>query len=155
MESKIVASLKKNYVIPSMQTAFDLITIILVVILLWIIGVDIYSLALEDMWVLSVQEIVDRILFILILIELFLILRHYLIYQAVSVRSIVEIGILAVGREVIFHVLDLTPMEFFGYSALLLVLGLMHIGEVYLSSLVNADTRATYRDENGENRVEH
>ena len=147
MESRIVAGLKKNYVIPAMQTAFDLITIILVGVLLWIIGSDIWMLIFEDLWVLGIQEIVDRILFILILIELFLILRHYLIYQAVSVRSIVEIGILAVGREVIFHVLELTPMEFFGYSALLLVLGAIHIGEVYLSSKKDTDTTASYREE--------
>ena len=129
--------IKENYIVPFLQSIFDWVTVLLTLILLYVIFQELYTVLTVDIFGDSMKELVSDLLFILILLELFIILRQYLVKDHVSVKSIVEITILSVGREIIFYVLELSSMQLFAFSALLLVLGFIHIGEEFLYSKYN------------------
>lgn len=99
----------------------DAITLVL------ILGV--LLLILKQIWTLvtfsghSGTHAIDTILYIVVLMELFIILFHYFDNHHIEVARVVEIGIISLIREIIFKVEALEVMQLFAIATLLLVLG--------------------------------
>ncbi|MDD9954194.1 MAG: phosphate-starvation-inducible PsiE family protein [Candidatus Woesearchaeota archaeon] len=74
----------------------------------------------------NVHVAVDLVLFMLILLELFMILVTYLKYHHIKVMRIVEIALISVVREVIFKVFEVDAMKLFGLAALIVSLAVVY-----------------------------
>lgn len=120
-----------------MRGLFDYVVVALVGIVVFIILRELWmSYVVADIFAQTTKELLDSVLYVLILIELFVILAYYLEKQHVSISSIVEIAFLAVARDLIFHIMNLTVAEIAVYGGILFILGFVHIGERWVTAKV-------------------
>ncbi|HKL23913.1 MAG TPA: phosphate-starvation-inducible PsiE family protein [Candidatus Nanoarchaeia archaeon] len=115
-------------ILKSFRGVFNLLVILLIMGLLLIILRELYSL-FENIFSAEISVIINAILFIFILIELFTILTSYLRFGTIKVERVVEVGIISIVRDSIFHVFELDAPKMYGISALLLVFGLIFFVE--------------------------
>lgn len=113
---------------------FDVIITLLMVALVTTIVSKLFVLFTNDLWTGGVQLVITEILFVLILVELFTILTSYLESGRIKVQRIVEVGIISIIREVMFVVFEISAMQIFALSGLLLVFALLFAVERYFSS---------------------
>lgn len=103
------------------------ISLLLLIATLAVIAITLFGLFTPDTLLGDTKTAISTILYVLILLELVVILKHYFEYHHISVTRIVELGVIAVVREVIFHLLDWEWAQILAVSALLLVLGAMYL----------------------------
>lgn len=113
---------------------FDVIITLLMVALVTTIASKLFVLFTNDLWTGEVKIVITEILFVLILVELFTILTSYLESGKIKVQRIVEVGIISIIREVMFVVFEISALQIFALSGLLLVFALLFAVERYFSS---------------------
>lgn len=113
---------------------FDVIIMLLMVALVATIVSKLFVLFTSDLWLGGVKVVITEILFVLILVELFTILTSYLESGKIKVQRIVEVGIISIIREVMFVVFEISALQIFAISGLLLVFALLFVVERYFSS---------------------
>lgn len=95
----------------------------LLIIIIFIIIIRQFYLLLGVHLFSDIKTSIDIVLFIFILIELIIILFEYITKGNIKVENIVEVGIISVVREVMFHSLDMDPFRMLSFAAILLVFG--------------------------------
>lgn len=105
-----------------LNNIFHYIVVILIGILMFVIGKTFYEV-ISTILVTESSVIINEILFILILVELFTILYFYLREHRIKVERIVELGIIAIVREVMFHAFEIDVHRIYAVTAFLLALG--------------------------------
>lgn len=117
-------SKKEINVISYLDKALNITIFLLIFSLLFLITKELYVLIFLKLFQNGeIGQIVDLILFIFILIELFTILVSYLKKGYIKVERIVEVGIISIVRDIIFHVDTIETTKIYSISAVLLVLG--------------------------------
>jgi len=115
---------KDEKLLKSFKGVFNLLVVLLIFGLLAIILRELYSL-FGDIFSAKISVLINSVLFIFILVELFTILLAYLRSGEIKVEKIVEVGIISIVRDSIFHIFETEPARIYGISALLLVFGLI------------------------------
>ncbi len=111
---------------------FDLV-VISVGILAMIYVIYLVILLAEDIFTgFDVQEVLQRIVTILIFLEIFEILSMYFLYHHVNMRNVVEIGVLALVKELLvtLNLQELGWENMLAMAALILVMGILYIMEM-------------------------
>jgi uncharacterized membrane protein (DUF373 family) len=121
------------------SSVFNILIYFLIIALLIIIIKELYYLFASTIWNGDVKIAIDMILFIFILIEIFTILIAYLKTEFIKVERIVEVGIISLVRDLIFHATTMEPTRTYGLSAILLVFGLLFFIEKYFSKERNLE----------------
>lgn len=111
---------------------FKILIIVLIIGLLIIILRELYTL-FNFVFISPIDILINKILFIFILIELFTILIGYLRTEFIKVERIIEVGIISLVRDIIFHFSDIDNGKLYGISAILLVFGIIFFIEKYYS----------------------
>lgn len=127
---------KNEKLLKSFKGIFNLLVILLIIGLLIIILRELYNL-FTGVFSAKISVIINGVLFIFILIELFTILTSYLQFEHIKVERIVEVGIISIVRDTIFHAFELEPAKMYGLSALLLVFGVLFFVEKKFSHTRN------------------
>ena len=115
------------------EVSLHFLLFLLIIALLIIIVKELYILLFKEIFNLHTTTVMDSILFIFILIELFTILYAYLRKGYIKVERIVEVGIISLVRDAIFHVNDMPYQNVYAFSLLLLVLGAIFFIEKFFS----------------------
>jgi uncharacterized membrane protein (DUF373 family) len=115
------------------EKLLNVLIFILLIALTLIIFKELYQLFAYEFFTADVKELIDSVLFVFILIELFTILFSYLKKGYIKVERIVEVGIISLVRDVIFHISSFEIMRIFGIAALFLTLGFLFYIEKYFS----------------------
>jgi uncharacterized membrane protein (DUF373 family) len=118
-------SKNQSMVVKVSTKAIDGLVSALMIGVLVVIIRQLYHLFTTDLFSAEIKSAVDNGLFILILLELFVVLLFYLRNHHIKVERVVEVGIISVVRELIFHALDMEVLRLFALSGVLLVLGLL------------------------------
>lgn len=132
-------SLKDEKFVKFFKGIFNFLILLLIAGVLVIILRELYSL-FSGILSSEINVMINNILFIFILIELFTILLSYLRFQHIKVERVIEVGIISVVRDSIFHVFESEPSKMYGISALLLVFGLIFFIEKKFSGKTNNDS---------------
>lgn len=122
---------KGGWLVSFFGKVFKVLVVFLIIALLVIIIRDLFFLFAHDLPYEKMSYVIGQILFILILLELFTILITYLKTEFIKVERVVEVGIISIIREIIFHVLDIDVSRMYGLSALLVVFGIIFFVEKY------------------------
>ncbi len=116
--------IERHWIVSNMEAFQDLIVIIL--------GLSLFAIMVMQMWSLltnlgmsaDFKNVTAKILFILILVELFRLLMVYLQEHSIAVGVAVEVAIVSVLREVVVHgALEISWVQTASISGLLFVLG--------------------------------
>ncbi len=114
----------RQWVVRNMEAFQDLIVIVLCVGLFTVMVMELWVLFATLRMPIDFQTITDKILFILILVELFRLLISYLQEHSIAVGVAVEVAIVSILREVIVHgALELSWIKAASTCGLLLILG--------------------------------
>ena len=115
---------KENRVIKYLERVLNVLIFLLIVSLIILILRELYVLFVYELFKNgNVKEIVDLILFVFILIELFTVLISYLKKGYIKVERIIEVGIISIVRDLIFHIETALPQKLYSSAAILLVFG--------------------------------
>jgi uncharacterized membrane protein (DUF373 family) len=117
---------------------FHTLTFLLIVAVVIILFKQLYSMFVYELFYESARVLIDSILFLFILLELYTILIQYLRKGYIKVERIVEVGIIAVVKELMFHISDLNMNSMIGISSILLSLGALFYIEKHFSKQRNA-----------------
>ncbi len=111
---------------------FDLIVISVGVLAIAYVFYLVYLLALDIARGLDAQAILQEIVTILIFLEIFEILSLYFLHHHVNLRSVVEIGVLAIVKELLvtLNLQELGWENMLAIAALILVMGILYILEM-------------------------
>ena len=113
---------------------FNILIYFLILAVLIVIVKELYFLFSGSIWDGEIKLIIDKILFIFILIEIFTILIAYLKTEHVKVERIVEVGIISLVRELIFYINSMEPNRAYAFASILLVFGILFFIEKYFSN---------------------
>lgn len=114
----------RQWIVRNMEAFQDLIVIVLCISLFSIMVMQLWVLFTSLKMPINFQTITDKILFILILVELFRLLISYLQEHSIAVGVAVEVAIVSILREVIVHgALELSWIKAASICGLLLILG--------------------------------
>ncbi len=120
--------LNRNSIVRNMEAFCDLIVIILCVSLFALMVIQLWGIFVALTQSLDYKQVTAKILFILILVELFRLLMVYLQEHSIAVGVAVEVTIVSVLREVVVHgVLDISWIKVASICGLLLILGALLI----------------------------
>ena len=111
---------------------FDLIVISVGILSIAFVFYLVYLLAIDIVRGLDAQTILQEIVTILIFLEIFEILSMYFLHHHVNLRSVVEIGVLAIVKELLVT-LDLRELgweNMLAIATLILVMGMLYILEM-------------------------
>ncbi|MDJ0735121.1 MAG: phosphate-starvation-inducible PsiE family protein [Nostocaceae cyanobacterium] len=116
--------LDRNWIVGNMEAIQDLIVIILCLVLFAVMLMQLWGIFNALSQSLNYQQVTAKILFILILVELFRLLVVYLQEHSIAVGVAVEVTIVSVLREVIVHgALEISWIQTASICGLLLMLG--------------------------------
>ncbi|WGV26595.1 phosphate-starvation-inducible PsiE family protein [Halotia branconii] len=116
--------LDRHSIVRNMEAFQDLIVIVLCLILFAVMVIQLWGILIALVQPLDFQEVTAKILFVLILVELFRLLMVYLQEHSIAVGVAVEIAIVSVLREVVVHgALEISGMQTAAICGLLLILG--------------------------------
>ncbi|WP_088242563.1 phosphate-starvation-inducible PsiE family protein [Calothrix rhizosoleniae] len=116
--------LNRRAIVNNMDAFQDLIVIFLCLGLFAVMLVQLWGIFIALSQSSDYQQVTAKILFILILVELFRLLMVYLQEHSISVGVAVEVTIVSVLREVIVHgALDISWIKVASICGLLLILG--------------------------------
>ncbi len=111
-----------------LEGIFHYVVIFLIFMIIVVIGKEIL-ISLNGLLTADIGKLLNDILFLLILIELFTILYAYLKEHSIKVERIVELGIIAVVRETIFRMDEMPIDRIYAFSAFLVVLAVIFFVE--------------------------
>lgn len=116
--------LDRNLIVSSMEAFQDLIVIFICIGLLAVMVIQLWGMFSFLMQPVEFQKVTAKILFLLILVELFRLLVIYLQEHSVSIGVAVEVTIVSVLREVVVHgALEISWVQVLAICGLLFVLG--------------------------------
>ncbi|MEA5577681.1 phosphate-starvation-inducible PsiE family protein [Anabaena sp. UHCC 0451] len=116
--------LDRHTIVRNMEAFQDLIVIILCLALFAVMLIQLWGIFIAITNSLDYKELTSKMLFVLILVELFRLLMVYLQEHSISVGVAVEVAIVSVLREVVVHgALDISGVQTAAICGLLLILG--------------------------------
>lgn len=116
--------LDRHQIVRSMEAFQDLIVILLCLGLFAVMVIQLWEMFSSLVQFVDFQKVTAKILFLLILVELFRLLVIYLQEHSVSVGVAVEVTIVSVLREVIVHgALEISWVQVLAICGLLFILG--------------------------------
>ncbi|MCP6760684.1 MAG: phosphate-starvation-inducible PsiE family protein [Fischerella sp. CENA71] len=118
----------RHWIVRNMEAFQDLIVVILCLSLFGVMLMQLWSIFVALKLPLDYKLVTAKILFILILVELFRLLMIYLQEHSIAVGVAVEVTIVSVLREVVVHgALEISWIQGASICALLLILGALLI----------------------------
>ncbi|MBD2531666.1 phosphate-starvation-inducible PsiE family protein [Nostoc flagelliforme FACHB-838] len=116
--------LDRQSIVRNMEAFQDLIVIVLCLGLFAVMLIQLWGIAIALMQPLDYKHMTAKILFVLILVELFRLLMVYLQEHSISVGVAVEVTIVSLLREVVVHgALEMHWVNTLAICGLLFVLG--------------------------------
>jgi uncharacterized membrane protein (DUF373 family) len=116
--------LDRHSIVRNMEAFQDLIVIILCLGLFAVMLIQLWGILIALTQPLDYKHVTAKILFVLILVELFRLLMVYLQEHSISVGVAVEVTIVSVLREVVVHgALEISSLQTLAICGLLFVLG--------------------------------
>jgi uncharacterized membrane protein (DUF373 family) len=114
----------RHAIVRNMEAFQDLIVIVLCLGLFAVMLIQLWGIFVAITQTLDYKVITAKILFVLILVELFRLLMVYLQEHSISVGVAVEVTIVSVLREVVVHgALEISSVQTAAICGLLLILG--------------------------------
>jgi uncharacterized membrane protein (DUF373 family) len=114
----------RHAIVRNMEAFQDLIVIVLCLGLFAVMLIQLWGLFVAITHTLDYKIVTAKILFVLILVELFRLLMVYLQEHSISVGVAVEVTIVSVLREVVVHgALEISSLQTAAMCGLLFVLG--------------------------------
>ncbi|WP_017314457.1 phosphate-starvation-inducible PsiE family protein [Mastigocladopsis repens] len=116
--------LNRHWIVRNMEAFQDLIVIILCLGLFAVMLIQLWGILIALTQAPDYQQLTAKILFILILVELFRLLMVYLQEHSIAVGVAVEVTIVSVLREVVVHgALEISWIQTASICGLLFILG--------------------------------
>ncbi|MBD2496851.1 phosphate-starvation-inducible PsiE family protein [Nostoc sp. FACHB-280] len=116
--------LDRHLIARNMEAFQDLLVIVLCLSLFAVMIMQIWSIIIAITHTLDYKQVTAKILFVLILVELFRLLMIYLQEHSISVGVAVEVTIVSVLREVVVHgALEISWIQTAAICGLLFILG--------------------------------
>ncbi|WP_048146641.1 phosphate-starvation-inducible PsiE family protein [Pyrococcus abyssi] len=111
-----------------MDATFDYVSWLLVIVVLGLIVVALYK-TFYSLISLNLEGTLEEFLFVLILLEIYELLSLYLRHHHVSMRRVVELGILAIVRKlmVVKDYDSLNPLTLIGLALVIFALGWIYV----------------------------
>jgi len=123
--------ISNNYILKFFSKIINLMVYTLLVGVIIVALVELFRL-ISIFFSGTISGAISIILYIIILIELFVILTDFIRNKHISLSKVVEIGIISLVRDVIFKFDELGPDMLFGIAAVILSLGLVFwVGRKY------------------------
>ncbi len=120
--------LDRHAIVSNMEAFQDLLVIVLCFALFTFMVIELWGIFIAITQPLSYKQVTAKILFVLILVELFRLLIVYLKEHSIAVGVAVEVAIVSVLREVVVHgILELSWIQTAAICGLLLILGTLLI----------------------------
>ncbi len=125
-------SRKEREMMKWLSRLFDLIVISVGVLAMVYVFYLVFLLALDIVDGLDAQAVLQRVVTILIFLEVFEILSMYFLHHHVHLRSVVELGVLAIVKELLvtLNLQELGWENMLALAALILVMGILYILEM-------------------------
>jgi uncharacterized membrane protein (DUF373 family) len=123
--------------LPYIKYASNIIIMLLILALFITIIYKLYILFAVDILTGDFQNIINDLLLLLILIELFTILYSYLSKHYIKVERVIELGIISLVREMLFKVNEFESSKIYSVAALLVSFGIIFFIEKYWSKTRN------------------
>ncbi len=118
--------LDRHLIVRNMEAFQDLIVMVLCLALFAVMLIQLWGIVIAITQSLDYKELTAKILFVLILVELFRLLIVYLQEHNISVGVAVEVAIVSVLREVVVHgALDISGTQTAAICGLLFILGVL------------------------------
>ena len=136
--------LDRHAIVRNMEAFQDLIVIVLCLGLFAVMLLQLWGIAIAITQSLDYKIVTAKILFVLILVELFRLLMVYLQEHSISVGVAVEVTIVSVLREVVVHgALEISSFQTAAICGLLLILGglLVVCAKTPHMDCINANTK--------------
>ncbi|MBD2412572.1 hypothetical protein FACHB389_00960 [Nostoc calcicola FACHB-389] len=116
--------LDRHSIVRNMEAFQDLIVIVLCLGLFAVMLIQLWGIGIALTQPLDYKHVTAKILFVLILVELFRLLMVYLQEHSISVGVAVEVTIVSVLREIVVHgVLEISSFQTAAICGLLFILG--------------------------------
>ncbi|MFN6463949.1 MAG: phosphate-starvation-inducible PsiE family protein [Nostoc sp. DedVER02] len=116
--------LDRHSIVRNMEAFQDLIVIVLCLGLFAVMLIQLWGIAIALVQPLDYKHVTAKILFVLILVELFRLLMVYLQEHSISVGVAVEVTIVSLLREIVVHgALEISWVNTLAICGLLFVLG--------------------------------
>lgn len=113
-----------------LQTATQIIALALCILLIlssaYITGVAFFAMFTGQ----DPAEVIIRALFVMILLELFYVIRAFIKRGSLNVGVIINVGVIAAVKELIFQLDSLTLQMSIAFGVLFLTLGVLYVMEV-------------------------
>lgn len=120
--------LDRHSIVRNMEAFQDLLVVVLCLSLFAVMLIQLWGIFIAITQALDYKHITAKILFILILVELFRLLMVYLQEHSIAVGVAVEVAIVSVLREVVVHgALEISAMQTAAICGLLFILGALLI----------------------------
>ncbi|NET02097.1 MAG: hypothetical protein F6K61_16295 [Sphaerospermopsis sp. SIO1G1] len=116
--------LDRHAIVRNMEAFQDLIVMVLCLALFAVMLIQLWEIFVAITNSLDYKQLTSKILFVLILVELFRLLVVYLQEHSIAVGVAVEVAVVSVLREVVVHgALDISGTQTAAICGLLLILG--------------------------------
>ncbi|AUT02824.1 hypothetical protein CLI64_21815 [Nostoc sp. CENA543] len=116
--------LDRHAIVRHMEAFQDLLVIVLCLALFSFMVIELWGIFIAIAQPLNYKNITAKILFVLILVELFRLLMVYLQEHSIAVGVAVEVAIVSVLREVVVHgILEISWLQTAAICGLLFILG--------------------------------
>ena len=116
--------LDRQIIVRNMEAFQDLIVMVLCLALFAVMLIQLWGIIIAITKFIGYKELTSKILYVLILVELFRLLIVYLQEHSISVGVAVEVAIVSVLREVVVHgALDISGVQTATICVLLFILG--------------------------------
>ncbi|WP_297512556.1 phosphate-starvation-inducible PsiE family protein [Thermococcus sp.] len=121
----------ENLLLKWLSVLFDMVVIGLATITMGYVVYLMFNLITESFHAFNIEEILHQIVLVVIFLEIFELLTMYVKEHHVSMRNVVELGVLAMVRKIIIT-LDYNQLGWqtlFGMAALIFVMGWIYVQE--------------------------
>ena len=121
----------ESILIKWLSVLFDIVVIGLATVTMGYVVYLMVNLITESMHAFDIEEVLHQIVLIIIFLEIFELLTLYVTEHHVSMRNVVELGVLAMVRKIIIT-LDYNQLGWqtlFGIAALIFVMGWIYVQE--------------------------
>ncbi|GAB6135118.1 phosphate-starvation-inducible PsiE family protein [Thermococcus henrietii] len=125
------AGLIENWLVKWLSVLFDIVVIGLATITMGYVVYLMFSLITETLHAFNIEEVLHQIVLVIIFLEIFELLTMYVKEHHVSMRNVVELGVLAMVRKIIIT-LDYNQLGWqtlLGMAALIFVMGWIYVQE--------------------------
>ncbi|WP_456424055.1 phosphate-starvation-inducible PsiE family protein [Thermococcus sp.] len=121
----------ENLLVKWLSVIFDIVVIGLATITMGYVVYLMFNLITETMHAFNIEEVLHQIVLVIIFLEIFELLTMYVKEHHVSMRNVVELGVLAMVRKIIIT-LDYNQLGWqtlFGMATLIFVMGWIYVQE--------------------------